>query len=439
MRKKLLLLLSAIFISILIKTGISNFIETKESVDLIILFILIFLFFFIIKSLIPGFIHKSKKLKRSKKLRNTYSREKNKLDNMIDSQLSQLISMDETLSVFKNNFLTLSAKEEELYRNTLSSILDFIKNMANTINSTTDIKTFVKAYNALDIAFTILEKHEYTGYFSNNPPSKNHQEILAKKHYTEMDFIKRSFSPNTYYLLTGTLSEYFYTFTPDTIMCITGKQIASNANSFDNMEGHDFEYFCSELLKKNGFYNVEVTQGSGDHGIDILAEKDGITYAIQCKCYSSNIGNSAVQQAHTGKSLYHKDIAVVMTNRYFTAQAIEEAKELGVKLWDRDKLYILQKNLNENITQNITVSKSNTNIKHIKDLDPLFEEAGKFIIERDKASIGIIQRCFQISFNRAAHLMDQLAEAGVVDNEAGTSPRKILMSMDEFDNYINSL
>ena len=104
------------------------------------------------------------------------------------------------------------------------------------------------------------------------------------------------------------------------------------------MEGHDFEYFCADLLRKNGFYNVEVTQGSGDHGIDILAEKDDITYAIQCKCYSSNIGNAAVQQAHTGKSLYHRDIAVVLTNQYFTQQAKDEAKALSVKLWDRDVL-----------------------------------------------------------------------------------------------------
>ena len=108
--------------------------------------------------------------------------------------------------------------------------------------------------------------------------------------------------------------------------------------NYDTMEGHQFEYFCADILKKNGFSNVEVTQGSGDHGIDVLAEKDNITYAVQCKCYSSNIGNAAVQQAHTGKSLYHKDIAVVLTNRYFTAQAKDEAAQLGVKLWDRDKL-----------------------------------------------------------------------------------------------------
>ena len=69
-----------------------------------------------------------------------------------------------------------------------------------------------------------------------------------------------------------------------------------------------------------------------------MAEKDEVTYAIQCKCYSSNIGNSAVQQAHTGKSIYHKDIAVVMTNSHFTAQAIKDAELIGVKLWDREKL-----------------------------------------------------------------------------------------------------
>ena len=115
-------------------------------------------------------------------------------------------------------------------------------------------------------------------------------------------------------------------------------EIKNDYKNFDTMSGLEFEHYCAEILESNGFTNVEVTQGSGDHGIDILAEKDDITYAIQCKCYSSNIGNAAVQQAHTGKSLYHKDIAVVLTNQYFTQQAQEEAKALGVKLWDRDKL-----------------------------------------------------------------------------------------------------
>ncbi len=71
------------------------------------------------------------------------------------------------------------------------------------------------------------------------------------------------------------------------------------------------------------------------------------------------------------------------------------------------------------------------------DRDVLFVDAGKFIIEKDKASIGMLQRWFKIGFNRAARIMDQLAEAGVVGEEEGTKPRKILMSMEEFEQYID--
>lgn len=68
--------------------------------------------------------------------------------------------------------------------------------------------------------------------------------------------------------------------------------------------------------------------------------------------------------------------------------------------------------------------------------DPLFVEAGKFIIEKDKASIGMLQRWFKIGFNRAARIMDQLSEAGVVGEEQGTKPREILMSPEQFEQYI---
>ena len=70
------------------------------------------------------------------------------------------------------------------------------------------------------------------------------------------------------------------------------------------------------------------------------------------------------------------------------------------------------------------------------DRDDYFIQAGKFIIEKDKASIGMLQRMFKIGFNRAARIMDQLAEAGVVGEEEGTKPRKVLMTMEEFDEKI---
>ena len=73
-----------------------------------------------------------------------------------------------------------------------------------------------------------------------------------------------------------------------------------------------------------------------------------------------------------------------------------------------------------------------------EDRDVHFEEAGKFIIEKEKASIGMLQRMFKIGFNRAARIMDQLCDAGVVGPEEGTKPRKVLMSMEQFENYIEN-
>ncbi len=108
--------------------------------------------------------------------------------------------------------------------------------------------------------------------------------------------------------------------------------------ALDEMEGHDFEYFCAELLEKRGFLEVEVTRGSGDYGVDILAEKEGVTYAIQCKRYAAPVGVEAVQQVYAGKDYYDRMVGVVMTNQYFTSSAVEAAKRLKILLWDRGYL-----------------------------------------------------------------------------------------------------
>lgn len=71
--------------------------------------------------------------------------------------------------------------------------------------------------------------------------------------------------------------------------------------------------------------------------------------------------------------------------------------------------------------------------------DQYFAEAGRFIIEKDKASIGMLQRVFKIGFNRAARIMDQLCEAGVVGEEEGTKPRKVLMSEEEFEQLVEEI
>lgn len=108
--------------------------------------------------------------------------------------------------------------------------------------------------------------------------------------------------------------------------------------SMDEMEGHDFEFFCAELLEKRGFMEVEVTRGSGDFGIDILAQKDGVTYAVQCKRYQDPVGVEAILRTYGGRDYYDRMVGVVMTNQYFTAPAVEAAKKLQILLWDRGYL-----------------------------------------------------------------------------------------------------
>lgn len=109
-------------------------------------------------------------------------------------------------------------------------------------------------------------------------------------------------------------------------------------DELDEMEGLDFEYYCAELLRNRGFIEVEVTKSSGDYGIDILAEKEGVTYAIQCKRYNAPVGVKAVQEAYAGRDFYDRMVGCVLTNQYFTQPAVDAAQKLKILLWDRDYL-----------------------------------------------------------------------------------------------------
>jgi S-DNA-T family DNA segregation ATPase FtsK/SpoIIIE len=96
---------------------------------------------------------------------------------------------------------------------------------------------------------------------------------------------------------------------------------------------------------------------------------------------------------------------------------------------------------NEEVTNQITSSENSgataINGSADSDRDEYFVQAGKFIIDKDKASIGMLQRMFKIGFNRAARIMDQLFEAGVVGPEEGTKPRQVLMSAEQFEEYVD--
>ena len=105
-------------------------------------------------------------------------------------------------------------------------------------------------------------------------------------------------------------------------------------------DGVRYEEYCCEYLKEKG-YSTRKTAASGDQGADIIAEKDGIRIAVQCKYRTEgSVGNDAIQQALAGKMYYDCDLALVITNVSFTSQAVSAAQRLKVKIWPNIRMKI---------------------------------------------------------------------------------------------------
>ena len=194
-----------------------------------------------------------------------------------------------------------------------------------------------------------------------------------------------------------------------------------SAKNIDKLSGLEFENWCATLLKNNGFENVEVTKSSGDQGVDILAQKNDIKYAIQCKCYSTDLGNSPVQEVHAGKSMYGCHVAVVMTNRHFTSGAKELAKATGVLLWDREKLLEMM---------------SNT-VKNNKNVD--LANAIEVVLQEGSATASLLQRKLKVGYAYAARLVETMEKMGIISEFIGDKPREIIMSKTDIEAMLNKL
>lgn len=155
---------------------------------------------------------------------------------------------------------------------------------------------------------------------------------------------------------------------------------------YDSMNGWQFEEFCSKILQNNGYDDVSVTSGSGDFGADIIAYKDGEKYVIQCKNYSGKVGNKAIQEIFSAKAYYKADIAVVMTNNYFTDHAIEHANGTNVLLWDKDILDKMIGNIKIRINKNCgeIEEKTNEEVKKVWDnKEEGIYPAGVYVVGED--------------------------------------------------------
>ena len=119
-----------------------------------------------------------------------------------------------------------------------------------------------------------------------------------------------------------------------------------NQQRTTNLTPGDYEYFIASELKSLGF-TARTTKASGDQGADVLAEKNGVSFAIQCKMYSKPVGNKAVQEANAGRDFYKKDYGVVVSNAKFTKSAQQAASACGVILLNDNMLDKLLKYTNK--------------------------------------------------------------------------------------------
>jgi hypothetical protein len=157
-------------------------------------------------------------------------------------------------------------------------------------------------------------------------------DVVYEDFFNELvDFLKTYFNE--------TNLRFFYTYYPLDICLRHVEPWLAEAESSSVMpaDGIDFEHWCAARIEDQGWH-VRVSKASGDQGIDIEAMKDGVLVAIQCKRYTSAIGNKSVQEAYTGATHYRADRAVVIGTGGYTRAAIELAENTGVILLDAENI-----------------------------------------------------------------------------------------------------
>ena len=243
--------------------------------------------------------------------------------------------------------------KKKKYEKHLQFILDRTKFEADIFQDTIYIETFV------DMRSKCIKDLQFLSIFdlftSRQKPSYYLELFSSMREKMEIDFLRRSYERDINGLLVISISDMtiinknFSQKAIDFIIKDDTDTMQDQIKNFDYMDGYEFETFCSDILVKLGYTNVTVTQSSADQGIDVLAEKDGVRFAIQCKHYSGTVGNKAVQEAYAGCKFYDCHVPVVMTNSHFTDSAKQLAEKNNVLLWDRDVLlsYIEKRNNND--------------------------------------------------------------------------------------------
>lgn len=195
-------------------------------------------------------------------------------------------------------------KDEEDFRETISRHLPVLARKRNMLITKDD-------YGNVIFDKWIREKEYYIRKLNYFP--------LITPYYSGMDAFDQSL------ILDGMINKFLQTSDIEII-------------DVSDMTPTEYEHYCADILREQG-WEARVTQGSGDQGVDVIAEKNGIKIAVQCKKYSSPVGNKAVQEVTAGKGFYGADYGMVVTNNTYTASAKQLANSQLIFLLHHDDLY----------------------------------------------------------------------------------------------------
>ena len=199
----------------------------------------------------------------------------------------------------------------------------------------------------------------------------------------------------------------------------------------------------AQLARAAGIHLVVATQRPSVNVITGLIKANmpsRIAFSV-----SSGVDSRTILDMHGAEKLLGKGDMLFYPQGYQKPTRVQGSfvsdKEVGSVVDYLDRTKAQEVTYNEEIEEKIascSVASPVGGAANASEVDDYFADAGRFIIEKDKASIGMLQRVFKIGFNRAARIMDQLCDAGVVGEEEGTKPRKVLMTMEAFEEYIAS-
>ncbi len=220
-----------------------------------------------------------------------------------------------------------------IFQKEVKIILDIYEILLSHYNNINDNMRFFKYFNSERMKkydYELLNITKEEGFESDPFDSDELQDDLSSLGYSSKHWLFKKNIINT--------CEYLFNVLRDLIEPNYEYKNYEIIHDFtDTMTPEEYESYCATILDENG-WEASVTKTTGDQGADVIGRKNGISIIIQCKLYSSPVGNKAVQEVHAALSHYSGTYGIVVTNNTFTQSAIELANSTNTILVHHDEL-----------------------------------------------------------------------------------------------------